>query len=156
MTASPSAPASPVRRLLVLLALGVVPWTVVLVAGEATLVFPFGLVNTAPLHLTTLPDFLTFTGGGVPTFLQSWVVGAVLYCCALASAAVGTVWREDPRLTGGLLALAAVTQFPLVLGFAQRLGYTALPVGTLLLLLAAWWLYWPAVRGYKTISDSPE
>ncbi|MFC7155027.1 TIGR04206 family protein [Halomarina halobia] len=145
---SDRAAGTPNRRLFVLLALVAVPWTAVLVGGAVTLVYPFGLVDPASLHLTTLPDYLSYTRGRIPAFIQAWPIGVALYAAALLSAALGVVRREDPRLTGGLLVLTAVSQLPLVVGFSQRFGYTALPVGTVLLLAVAWWFYRPAVRRF--------
>lgn len=140
--------ASAARRFLVLVALGVLPWTV-LVGESLTLVFAFGLLNTNPLHLTTLYDYLfRFTGGfaALPTYLRAWPVSVLLYLGSLVSALSGVVWREDLRVTGGLLALAGVSHVSLAVGLSRGIGRMALPTGTVLLLAVAWWLYWPALR----------
>jgi uncharacterized protein (TIGR04206 family) len=135
------------RRLSLLLALALVPWTMVL-GGVLTLVFPFGLVNTTPLHLTSLLDYLRFTGGfaALPGFLRAWPTSVLLYLGALASAFGGVFGHEDRRVTGGLLALTGITHLGLAVGFS-RVGRLAVPVAPVLALALAWWLYWPAVRG---------
>jgi len=133
-----------VRRLLAVAAAGVVPWTVV-VGPDLTLVFPFGLVNDNPWFLVNALDYLRLTPGGRAAYIDAWLIGAALYGVALALAALGTVDVEDPRLTGGLLVCAALSQFPLAAGFTRRIGYVAVPVGSVLLLGVAWRWYWPAV-----------
>ncbi len=140
--------ASATRRLLVLLVLGFLPWTV-LVGESLTLVFAFGLLNPNPLHLTTLYEYLfRFTGGfaALPTYLRAWPVSVLLYLGSLTSALGGLLGYEDPRVTGGLLALAGVSHVSLAVGLSRGIGRVAIPVGTVLLLAVAWWLYWPAVR----------
>ncbi|MFC5969881.1 TIGR04206 family protein [Halomarina salina] len=131
-------------RLLVVLGLGVVPWTVV--AGvDLTFVFPFGLLNDDPWTLVTLPDYLRLSVYGRSAAIESWLVGAGIYVGAVASALAGVAGWDDRRLTGGLLVLAALNQFPLAYAFSRRPGTLAVPFGSVLLLIAAWWLYWPAV-----------
>lgn len=136
------------RRFLVLVALAFLPWTV-LVGSDVTLVFQFGLVNADPLHLTNLYDYLfRFTGGfaALPTFLRTWPVSVVLYLATLVSAFAGILGREDPRVTGGLLALAGLSHAGLAVGLSRGIGRLAVPIGPVLALAVAWWLYWPAVR----------
>ena len=134
------------RRLLAVLVLALVPWTL-LSGGVLTLVFPFGLVNTTPLHLTPLVDYLRYTGGfaALPSFLQAWPTSVLLYLGALGSAFGGVVGREDRRVTGGLLVLAGLAHAGLAVGFL-RMGRLAVPLGSLFALALAWWLYWPAIR----------
>ena len=127
-----------------MLALGIVPWTVV-AGSDLTYVFPFGLLNDDPWSLVWVHDYLRFSPYGRSAAIESWLIGAGIYVGALASALGGVVRREDRRLTGGLLVLAGVSQFPLVQAFSRRPGVLAVPVGSVLLLVAAWWLYWPAV-----------
>ncbi len=136
--------ASAPRRLLAVVVFGVVPWTI-LSGGVFTLIFPFGLVNTTPLHLTTLLDYLRLTGGfaALPEFLRAWPTSVLLYSGALASAVGGVLGREDRRVTGGLLVLAGITHLGLAVGFL-RTGRLALPLGPFLAFALAWWLYWPA------------
>ena len=130
------------RRLLALLALGIVPWTVV-VEGDVTLLFPFGLVNADPLHLTTLDDYLRFVQGfaALPEHLRAWPVSVGCYLAALASALGGVAWREDPRVTGGLLFLAGSSHATVAVGLSRGIGRLALPVGPVLALAIAWWCY---------------
>jgi uncharacterized protein (TIGR04206 family) len=64
---------------------------------------------------------------------------------ALGSAIAGVVWREDPRITMGALVGAGLFQLGPFFGFNRRLGYVAVPVGTVVLLTVAWWYYWPLV-----------
>jgi uncharacterized protein (TIGR04206 family) len=138
--------ATPRRRLAVLLALAVLPWTVVLIGAGVTLVFPFGLVTAdASVSFVSLPTLLA-RGGGLPRNPELLPASVVLYLGALASAAGGVLGREDPRVTGGLLALAGVAHLGVSYALMHRLAYTPLPVGALALVACAWWYYWPTVR----------
>ena len=144
---APLVSSTPRRRLLALLALALVPWTVV-VEGDVTLLFPFGLVNANPLHLTSLDDYLRFARGfaALPEYLQAWPVSVGCYLAALASALGGVAWREDPRVTGGLVVLVGLSHAGVAIGLSRGIGRIALPIGPVLALGVAWWLYWPAVR----------
>lgn len=133
------------RRLAGLVALGLVPWTVLLVGDRATLVFAFGFLDADSLHLVWLPELLA-RGGGLPRNPELLPLGVLFYGAALASAAGGAAGREDPRLTGGLLALAGVTHLGVAYSVLHRAAYTPLPLGTLLLVGSGLW-YW---RRYYT------
>jgi len=134
--------ATPRRRLAAVLALGLVPWTVILIRDQATLVFAFGLLNTSPVELVWLTEFLAL-GGRLPRTPELLLASVALYAGAIASAAGGVAGREDPRLTGGLLALAGVAHLGVSYSVLHRIAYTPLPVGALLLVACAWWYYWP-------------
>ncbi|MEF8887721.1 MAG: TIGR04206 family protein [Haloarculaceae archaeon] len=143
------------RRLLVYAACFLVPWSVVNARGVVTLVFPFGLLNFAPLELTDVVSFATVYSRGLPDFLLGWPVGVGLYLAGLASVLSGLAFdREDPRLTAGLFVFAGVTQVTLVLGFSRRAGTTAVPVGAVLLWFAVWWFDWPAIRRTLSVEGS--
>ena len=134
-------------RLLVLLALAFVPWT--LVAGRSlTFVFPFGLLDSDPWFFVRVDDYLRFSRGGRFAYIDAWLIGSVLYALALVSALFGTVGFEDRRLTAGLLVVAAMSQFPLAVGFSRRPEYVGVPLGSVLLLAAAWWFYGRDVRAW--------
>lgn len=132
-------------RSFLVVALGVVPWVVVASPGTTTLVFSFGLVNLGSGHLITVHQYLQLSGQIAP-FLAAWPISGLVYLGALVSAVGGVFGREDPRLTGGLLVVSAVSQLPLVVGFGRRMGYLPIPVGIVLVVGVAWWLYWPVVR----------
>ena len=131
------------RRLVVVALLGLLPWTVLVIGSELTLVFPAGLVNTNPLQFVSIYDFFFRFTEGVPSFIESWRTGVLLYLLALVSALSGVVWREDPRITALALVGAALSQVGVFLGFNRRLGSLAIPVGTVAILAAVWWYYWP-------------
>jgi uncharacterized protein (TIGR04206 family) len=136
---------TPRRRLLVLLALGLVPWTVVFIGSELSLFFPFGVLNTNPLELTTLHEW--FAGGGrLPRNPELLPLSYTFYLGALLSALAGVWGREPPRLTAGLLVLAGITHFGVSYSVLHRIAYLPLPVGAPLALAAAWWFYWPDLR----------
>jgi uncharacterized protein (TIGR04206 family) len=138
---------APSRRVLVLVALAVVPWSVqVFSVGDATFLFPWGLLNTNPLHVTPITDFLFRYTMGLPNYILAWPLGTLLWVGALASAVFGFFDREDPRVTAGLLVLAGVTQLSVAAGFSVQPYRTAYPTGTFALWLVAWWVYWPLVR----------
>ncbi|MFB6304358.1 MAG: TIGR04206 family protein [Haloferacaceae archaeon] len=143
------------RRVLAVLALAAVPWSVqVFAARDATLLFPWGLVNTNPLQVTTLYHYLFVYTAGLPDFILAWPLSVALYLLALVSAGVGRLaGREDPRVTGGLLVLAGVAQLSVASGFSVQPGRVAYPVGTGALWLVAWWVYWPAVAAGRLPAD---
>jgi uncharacterized protein (TIGR04206 family) len=136
---------TPGRRLVALVALAFVPWTVILIYGEVTLVFPFGFFNTNPPALVDLYTLLA-AGGGLPRNPELLPASTLLYAGALVSAAAALVDREDPRLTAGLLVLAGIAHLGVAYAVVHRLRYTPIPFGALLLLVAAWWFYWPSLR----------
>ncbi|MCJ0619270.1 TIGR04206 family protein [Haloarcula hispanica] len=136
----------PRRRLIAVVVAGLVPWTVVLIGKELTLVFSFGLFNTNPPELLSVYSYFIRFTSALPQFIESWGSGVLLYLVALASAVAGVVWREDVRVTALALAGAGLTQFPVFLGFNRRLNYVAVPVGSLVLLIVVWWYYLPAIR----------
>lgn len=138
--------ASPRRRLLAVLVVGLLPWTVVAFGRQLTLVFSFGLVTLDPLHLTNLYDYLFVYTDGLPRRLQAWPAGVVLHVAALASALGGLRGLEDPRLTAGLLAVAGFAHLQVSVGL-YRQGLVVLPLGALCAWLVTWWYYWPLVRG---------
>lgn len=137
-------------RLVAIAIAGLLPWVVVVGEGPAasvSLVFSFGLVNPAPLHLTTLPDYLLVFTSGLPESLLAWPVATLLWVGALVSALVGLAsTREDRRLTGGLLVLSGVSLIPVTVAVGRPAGVTAVPVGTVALWAVAWWGYGDALR----------
>jgi len=138
-------PSSARRRLAVVALAGLVPWTVLLIRQELTLVFTFGLFNTNPPTVVSIYDFFYRYTLGLPRFIEAWGIGVAVYLIGLGSALAGLVDREDPRVTAGLLTVAALTQLSVFAGFDRRIGYTAIPVGTVVLLTVVWWYYWPLV-----------
>jgi uncharacterized protein (TIGR04206 family) len=136
------------RRLLGILVLGIIPWSVIMTGGFVMLVFPFGFLNVDPWHLLTLPEYLRFSAQ-TTQYIGAWPIGALLYAVTLLSAVGGVFGYEDRRLTGGFLVSTALSQIPFVLGFAQRLKYSAYPVGIVLMFVVAWWFYWPVTRRSK-------
>ena len=140
---------TPRRRLLAVALLAAVPWTVVLVGGEYTALFAFGLFNTNPPQLVTLYAYLfRFTAGPatLPQYLLAWPTSFLLYCSALASALGGVLGREDRRVTAGLLVFAGFAQLSVALGLSRVTGRLAIPLGTGCLWVLAWWFYWPDIR----------
>ncbi|NEU59262.1 TIGR04206 family protein [Halorussus sp. MSC15.2] len=132
------------RRLLALLALFFAPWTVL---STGDFVFAWGLATFDPVHVTTLPDYLFVYTSGLPNRLLAWPIAVSLYLLAVGNAVLGQFgpdW-EDRRVTGGLLALAGASDFWFALGMA-RPGLLAVPVGSVLLWIAAWWFHWSDLR----------
>jgi len=146
---------TPPRRLVALLALGVVPWTAVLVGSELTLFFPFGVLNTNPLELTVLTEW--FAGGGrLPRNPELLPLSYVFYLGALLGVLAGVRGREPARLTAGLLVLAGLTHLGVSYSVLHRVAYVPVPVGALLALAAAWWFYWPDLRTILFAPADPE
>lgn len=135
----------PRRSLVAVGLLAVLPWTVVVYPAGVDLLFPWGLVNSNPWHLTDLVSYLTvYTAGfaSLPPRLQAWPVGTGLYLLAVGSALVSALrpGRGDPRVTAGLVALAGAVHLQVTAGLA-RVGEGALPVGSVLALGVGWWVY---------------
>ena len=148
--------ATPRKRLLAVFALLAVPWTVLSLGDEYTLVFGFGLFNTNPPQLVTIYEYLfRFTAGlaTLPDYLLAWPTSLLLYCGALASALGGVFGFEDRRVTAGLLVFAGFTQISVAFGLSRALGRLAIPLGTGVLWVVAWWFYWPALRGTLPASE---
>mgnify|MGYP000026499584 FL=1 len=138
------------RRLLAVLAVGALPWTVLLV-GQTTFVFSFGLVSLDPFHLTNVYEFLFVYTDALPRRLQAWPAGILLYAGALTSAVAGLWDFEDPRLTGGLLAFAGVAHAQVSYGLFRAYGLPlselpVLPLGAIASWAVVWWYYWPLAR----------
>jgi uncharacterized protein (TIGR04206 family) len=129
-------------QLLALLLIFLAPWAVL---STGDLVFAWGLVTLDPIHVTTLPDYLFVYTRGLPRRLLAWPVAVLLYLLAFGSALLGTVDREDGRVTGGLLVFAGVSNLRFALG-TGRPGLLVVPVGTVLLWTGAWWFYWSDLR----------
>jgi len=129
-------------QLLALLLIFLAPWAVL---STGDLVFAWGLMTLDPIHVTTLPDYLFVYTRGLPRRLLAWPIAVVLYLLAVGSALLGTVDREDGRVTGGLLVFAGVSNLRFALGTGQP-GLLVVPVGTVLLWTGAWWFYWSDLR----------
>jgi uncharacterized protein (TIGR04206 family) len=137
---------TPGRRLGVIAALAFVPWTVISIYGEWTLVFPFGFFNTNPPQLVDLYTMLFVAGGGLPRNPELLPLSVLFFAVAVASAAAGLLGREDPRLTAGMLVLAGIAHLGVAYSVSHRIHYTPVPLGALLLFVVAWWYYWPSLR----------
>jgi uncharacterized protein (TIGR04206 family) len=150
VAASPRATGSPHgtpgRRLGVVLALAFVPWTVISIYGEWTLVFLFGFFNTNPPQLVDIYTMLFVAGGGLPRNPELLPLSVLFFGVALVSAAAGLVDREDPRLTAGMLVLAGIAHLGVAYSVSHRIYYTPVPFGALLTFVVAWWYYWPSLR----------
>ena len=150
---------SPVRSRLAtlgLLAVLAVPWSVQVFSGrDATFVFAWGLVNTNPPMVTTLPEFLLLYTRGLPEYILAWPLSVGVYAAALASAGVGW-WTglEDPRVTAGLLVVAAVAQAQLAWGFSIQPNRVAWPIGSVVLVVVAA-IHYRATGGARR-GDAPD
>ncbi|MFB6141930.1 MAG: TIGR04206 family protein [Halorientalis sp.] len=138
------------RRLLAVVAVGALPWAVVVAGDTVSLFFTAGFVGLDHLVPTTITDYYVRYSRGLPRFLEAYGTGVVLYVAALASAASGVVWREDRRVTAALLVLAGVSLLWFALGFLGRPGAVAVPVATVLLWAVALCWYRPALRAVVT------
>lgn len=128
------------RRVVALLAVGLLPWVVVVSRGEVGLVLAWGLADPATADVTTLPAYVRLTGGlAVSRYLLAWPVATLLYLAAVASAVAGVaVGREDRRVTAGLLVLVGAVLVPVAAGVGRQAGVVAAPVGTAVCWAAAW------------------
>ena len=130
--------------LLVVALLGV-PMAVVPVDGDVTLLSLWGFLNTMPggeFGLDVYPVWSYFLDqprpyGSLPASIRAWPLALGFYILAAASATGGVAFeREDRRVTGGLLVLAATASLWVSVGVATRFGvgttsgwFTVLPVG---------------------------
>ena len=140
---------APRRRALAVLLAGLLPWTVLVLEGGLGFVFAFGLVNTDPLHLVTISDYLFVHTEGLPRRLEAWPAGVLLHAGALACAVWNLRTPVDPRLTGGLLVVAGLLHAQVSIGLYRVYGAggpLVLPLGAFACWIVAWWYYWPLVR----------
>ncbi|MFC4358822.1 TIGR04206 family protein [Halobium salinum] len=120
-----------------------VPWTVYVVGGEVALVFPWGLVDPDPLHVTDLYSYLFVYTRGLPDYLLAWPLSALLYAAALASDAVGRLRGADTATVTALtLGFAGVAHLSVSQGLAVQPGRAAYPLGTAALWAVALVVYW--------------
>ncbi|WP_200530608.1 TIGR04206 family protein [Halorubrum sp. LN27] len=93
--------------------------------------------------------------GSLPASIRAWPLAIGFHLLAAASATAGVaLGREDRRVTGGLLALAAAASLWVAVGVAVRFGAGAtagwlavLPVGALATLAVAVGVYGSDLRG---------
>ena len=137
--------AQPNGRLLVLIGIGLLPWTVITWAGGTQVVALWGLLNPDTLHVVSLPEYLFVLTAGLPDRLLAWPVSALLYAAGLGSAGLERSDHGDRRLTVGLLALAALAHLGFAAGVAARGSATVLPIGPVLVGAAIWWFDGPFV-----------
>ncbi|RXK51499.1 TIGR04206 family protein [Halorientalis pallida] len=130
------------RRVLVLVAVALAPWTAVSANGFVSWFLPIGIVNLDPLELTTIFEYYLLYTRNLPPYLNAWGLSVVVFFVGLVSALVGLVWREDARVTASMFVLAGIGQLVFALGFFRRgQGYAAVPIGTLLLWGVVWRYY---------------
>ncbi|GAB3410295.1 hypothetical protein GCM10027435_00770 [Haloparvum alkalitolerans] len=126
-------------------------------AGDYTLLMPWGFLNTAPLapdrsiHVYTVASY--FLDGppvaALPRSITVWPVALACHLLAAGSAVAGALFgREDRRVTGGLLVLAAVGSAWVAVGVGARGGspLAAPPLGAAVTLGVAAAFYGPALR----------
>lgn len=134
-------------ELLGIASLFVVPWDVLTYGdGATTLLFAWGMVDPASLHVTDVyAYFFTYTQG-VPDWILAWPVGTVCLLFAILSATSGFAGGyEDTRVTAGLIALVGVAAFVVSLGFSVQPNRIAIPIGVAGAWPLAGW-YWLVVR----------
>jgi uncharacterized protein (TIGR04206 family) len=141
------------RRLAAILALGLVPWSLVFAGNELTLIFSFALVDPQPLYVTDLYTYVTAYTRGLPQFLRAWPIGTGIYALALASALSGVLFdREDRRVTALLLVLVGLTQLSFAWGFTRRTYTVAMPIATVFAWSIVWWFDWETLRSLAPAS----
>ncbi|MFC7041707.1 TIGR04206 family protein [Halonotius sp. GCM10025705] len=148
------------RALVAVAALLAVPWVIQFNAPvDLTAVMSWGLLNTNPWHVLTLPGYFDETQGleTLPWSLQVWPLGFGFYFGALLSAASGVATgREDVRVTVGLLALSAITSVIVWWGLLGRGAAGTVPVGVLATAMVGWWFYYPVLGSVGTPSPPRE
>lgn len=131
---------------LLVVALLAVPMAVVPADGDVTFVSLWGFLNTATAGagygIDAYPVWSYFLDqprsfGSLPASIRAWPLAIGFYLLAAASASSGVgLGREDRRVTGGLLVLAAAASLWVSVGVATRFGvgvtsgwFSVLPVG---------------------------
>lgn len=145
-------PLRPVRiQWLVVLALCAVPMTLVPSTPGVTVVTLWGFLTVdtaaAGLDISGYPVWRYFLDqprpfDTLPASIQAWPLAVGFHVLAAGSATSGVILRrEDRRLTGGLLVLAAVASLWVSVGVATRFGvgsttgwFSVLPIGALVTL----------------------
>lgn len=154
-----SRPVSSLPATAAVIALLAVPMAVVPSGtGDLTLVSLWGFVNTgavdpnASYHLYPVWSYFldrTRSFETLPTSIRVWPVAIGFHLLASASAVGGAaLGREDRRVTGGLLVLAALATLWVSIGVAGRFGVgrtasllTVIPTGTVATLAVALVVY---------------
>lgn len=144
---------SSVPAVVAVLALLAVPMTVVPSGtGDLTLVSLWGFVNTGSVDSNTsyhLYPVWSYFGDQtrpfrvLPASIRAWPLALGFHLLAAVNATAGRGFgREDRRVTGGLLVLAALSTLWVTVGVASRFGregvaglITVLPVSTVATLL---------------------
>ncbi len=136
------------------LALLAVPMAVIPAGGDLTVVSLWGFVNAGASGpeaglggYTVWAYFLDQSRpfAALPASIRAWPLAIGFHLLAAASAAAGVaLGREDRRVTGGLLVLAAAASLWVAVGLATRFGvgatsglFTVLPVGAVATLAVA-------------------
>ncbi|MFO8113902.1 MAG: TIGR04206 family protein [Halorubrum sp.] len=142
-TASGRGPVARAGWALVLVLLAV-PMAVIPAAGDLTVVTLWGFLNAGasgsglggyPVWSYFLDQSRPFAS--LPASIRAWPLAVGFHLLAAASAVAGVAFgREDRRLTGGLLVLAAAASLWVSVGLATRFGVgttsgllTVIPVG---------------------------
>ena len=138
----------PVRAVLVVLLAGLVPWSVQTFPGSGSppfLRFAWAGVSLDPVPVVRLlPTYVGLSGSPL---LGRWLLSSTCWLCALASAALGWIDREDARVTAGLLVLAGAVNASVALSFGVQPSRSGYPVGSLVLWAVAAWRYRRALPG---------
>ncbi|WP_418282699.1 TIGR04206 family protein [Halorubrum sp. DTA98] len=163
-TASGASDVSDSTALVLVVGLLAVPMTVVpSSSGGPTFVTLWGFIGAGLGDPTTGPSAYPVWSyfadrarpfGTLPTSIQVWPVAIGFHLLAVASAAGGVAFgREDRRVTGGLLVLAALATLWVSVGVAGRVGVgrtagwvTVIPTGALATISVAIGLYGADLR----------
>lgn len=152
---------------ILVLALLAVPMAVIPAGGEFTVVSLWGFLNAAAsgsgVGLGGYPVWSYFLDqsrpfAALPASIRAWPLAVGFHVLAAASAVAGaTLGREDRRVTGGLLVLAAAASLWVSVGLATRFGVgttsgflTVLPVGAVATLAVAVVAYGGDLRAVVT------
>ncbi|MDZ5811555.1 TIGR04206 family protein [Halorubrum sp. AD140] len=138
---------------LLVLALLAVPMAVISAGGDLTVVSLWGFLDAGPESGGALGgypvwrDFLDQPRpyGALPPSIRAWPLAIGFHLLAAGSAAIGAaLGREDRRVTGGLLVLAAAASLWVSVGLAARFGVgttvswlTVVPIGAVVTLAVA-------------------
>ena len=143
------------RRLAGLIAIPFAPWLVLFYPGEVDLVFAWGLLSVDPLRVVWLHEYLFVQTPGLaslPDHLVAWPLSALFYVGAVVNAALSTLDVEDRRVTAGLLLIAAATNLRMWAGLSIG-SASAVPLGAILLVIAAWWFHADDLRSMVVSAD---
>ena len=125
------------NRILVLVALIALPWSIQFFDGAApTLRFVWGM---ASLESSSVSSILLYVQFNRASIVFDWVLsGGFLLVAAVATLLGAVTDRQDGRIAAGSLVLAGLANLSVVWTFSIQPARSAVPIGSILVWYVAW------------------